>query len=157
MIVSLENIMPVIKKSLAEGRAVRFASTGGSMVPFIYNGDEIELIPPVRNINKSDIVLLEKETDKYVLHRVVKIKDGNVYLRGDAQNNSEGPFNTKSIIGIAKLSFHKGNERNHLISYWHFAGCAWIFFFPFTVFIYDIYRFSRRNAGSFLRKLQIIR
>lgn len=153
MMVSLEHLMPVIKKSLAEGKPVRFASTGSSMVPFIYNGDEIELIPVNEELNRCDIVLLEKEPKKYILHRIVKIEGEEIFLRGDAQSKAEGPFDMQNAIGIAGISYRKLKRREHTRGFWRFAGKVWVRLFPVPLFAYLVYKSIRRFAGKVLRKI----
>lgn len=156
MIVSLEHLIPVIRKSLSEGKPVRFSSTGSSMVPFIYNGDDIELMPINEELKRCDIILLEKDTNKYVLHRITKIDGGKIFLRGDAQSKAEGPFDIQNAIGIAGVSFRKGRRRNHTRGFWKFAGKVWVGFFPIPLFEYSVYKFIRRFAGIILRKLGIL-
>ncbi|MFA5011884.1 MAG: S24/S26 family peptidase [Ignavibacteria bacterium] len=157
MIVSLEHLIPVIRKSLSEGKPVRFTSTGSSMAPFIYNGDEIELLPINEKLKRCDIILLEKDTNKYVLHRIVKIDGEKAFLRGDAQSKAEGPFKKQKAIGIAGISYRKGRRRDHTKGYWSFAGKVWVRFFPITLFEYLVYKSLRRLAGIMLRKLGILR
>lgn len=43
MNVSAHHLMPVIRSALARGQRVNMTVTGCSMMPFIYNGDEVEL------------------------------------------------------------------------------------------------------------------
>ncbi len=162
MIVSIRDLMPIIKESFSQEKPVRFPSTGSSMMPFIRNNDVVELIPyshkstSLNSLCKGSIVLLEKEENVFIIHRIVKLSGNTFYLRGDAQRVSEGPFDLNSIIGIVNLSLHKSGERNHLLGFWKFAGKFWVSFFPLTIYTYDSYRFLRRFAGIILRKLHLL-
>lgn len=162
MNVSIEVLFPVIKKSLDEGKNVRFNSTGGSMTPFIYNNDEVELIPFVfddknnkSNLRKRDIVLI-KTSEKFILHRVIRYDSKKFYLRGDAQYLNEGPFSYENVIGIVRNSVHSGRKRNHREGFWRLAGTVWTAIFPVSLFIYNFYKGLRRLLAKILRGLKIL-
>ncbi|MFA7361286.1 MAG: S26 family signal peptidase [Candidatus Kapaibacterium sp.] len=155
MNVSIEHLFPVIKKSLDEGKCVRFISTGGSMMPFIYNDDEVKMMPFNKYIRKGDIVLL-KASDKFILHRVVRLDLNKFYIRGDAQNASEGPYSYENVIGVVSESVHKGRTRNHREGFWRFASAAWRAGFPISLFYFNFYKSLRRLLGKILRGLKIL-
>ena len=70
MIVHARELMPVILAALQRGQHVRLTATGGSMRPFLHNGDVVELEPldslPV--IGNVVLVRCGSDRERYVLH-----------------------------------------------------------------------------------------
>ena len=84
MNVPTSELMPVVGAALERGQRVRMTVTGGSMLPFLCGGEEIE-IERASSIRIGDIVIA-RVGDAYVLHRVVGMdRAGRIFLRGDAQ------------------------------------------------------------------------
>ena len=64
--------------------------TGGSMTPFLHNGDTVYLDVPDTPLKKGDIVLYTRENGRYILHRIKKVNsDGSFIMVGDAQQDLE--------------------------------------------------------------------
>lgn len=104
----IHELLPVIEIALARGQHVRMVAHGNSMRPFIRNGDEVELeavgFPPL----VGDVVLGRLLPREYVLHRVVQVDGGKVYLRGDAERRREGPFERQDVL--ARIRFRYRND-----------------------------------------------
>jgi len=77
-----------------------FTGSGNSMWPLIRDGiDTIEVRPVRGSLSAGDVVLFRDAQDKYVLHRIIEVKDGIYLLRGD---NTYAPdlVPKERIIGI---------------------------------------------------------
>lgn len=59
-----------------------FTNVGFSMYPLIRQREDILYIIKTDIYHKGDIVLY-KYNDKYILHRIIKIKDNNIVTAGD--------------------------------------------------------------------------
>lgn len=119
-------LMPVIRAALERGQGVRLTAKGRSMLPFIYDGETVELVPPRSSMMRGDIVLAQSAEDRYVLHRVVQIEGDVVYLRGDAQEHREGPLPRQAVLGRAVTASRNGRVRVLDRGGWHWAGLMWI-------------------------------
>jgi hypothetical protein len=119
-------LMPLIRAALERGQCVRLTANGSSMLPFIYNGETVELVPPRSSLMRGDIVLAQTAEDRYVLHRVVQIEGDAVFLRGDAQNHREGPLPRQAVLGRAVTCSHHGRVRVQDRGGWHWAGLVWM-------------------------------
>lgn len=119
-------LMPVIRAALERGQGVRLTANGSSMLPFIYDGETVELVPPRSSLMRGDIVLAQSAEDQYVLHRVVQIKGDMVFLRGDAQKHREGPLPRQAVFGRAITVSRNGCVRTLDRGGWHRAGLVWI-------------------------------
>lgn len=74
-----------ITSRIAEGERVRMRAKGNSMLPFIRDSkDEVVLEKPnKRSFQKGRLLLVQLSDKRYVLHRVEKIENNAVLLRGD--------------------------------------------------------------------------
>ena len=87
---------------LREGQThVPVVIAGQSMTPFLDPGDTVFLDLPSRPIERGDVILFSRFSQKYVLHRVVSVfPDGSLELLGDAQVRSERirPGDVRAIV-----------------------------------------------------------
>ncbi len=125
MNISIDEIIEVICPALERGQSIRLTATGGSMIPFIKDGDVCELSPPV-TLDLGDIVLAKSNSGKFCLHRIIKIAGGHFFLRGDAQDGFEGPFAKGDILGRVTMSYRKGQARALDRGVWRLAGLIWL-------------------------------
>ena len=130
MIISIDETIPVICSALGRGQRIRLTVGGGSMTPFIRDGDVCEVSPP-STLALGHIVLAKSRSGKYCLHRIVKIVGDHFFLRGDAQDGLEGPFATSDILGRVTMSYRKGHARALDRGLWRFAGLIWVGTAPF--------------------------
>jgi len=119
-------LMPIVRAALERGQTVRMTAHGGSMLPFIYDGETVELVPPRPSWRLGDIVLAQSAAERYVLHRIVKIAGESAFLRGDSQNYYEGPFPPQAILGRAVTAAGQGRLRRLDRGVWHWAGLLWL-------------------------------
>ncbi len=106
---SLEEMMPLIKEKIAAGGEVTFTVTGNSMLPMLHDRvDTVTLVPPVFPLKKHDLPFYCRQDGKYILHRLVRIKDGNYIIRGDNCNYTELGITDADIIGTVKSFTRKG-------------------------------------------------
>jgi len=129
MIVDAHELMPIICSALQRGQHVRLTATGGSMRPFMHNGDVVELEPLDSLPARGDVVLVRcgSERERYVLHRVVRVESEKLFIRGDAQEYCEGPYtvafcracmasiySAQCLVAPAHRSAKGGSEGGHL-------------------------------------------
>lgn len=120
-------LMPLIEHALSRNQPVRMTVHGLSMVPFIFNGDTIDIEPAKAPLLSGEIVLARHAQEQFVVHRIVRITGGRFFLRGDAHTFSqeEGPIRSEDIIGRVICSSHKGRIRSHNGGVWKTAGQIW--------------------------------
>lgn len=156
MIVSAREIMPVIHAALKRGQNVQMTANGCSMLPFLYDGDVVELEPMRFLPGPGDVVLVQCSEERYVLHRVVRLEGDGFFLRGDAQANCEGPFKCSDILGRVTKSKHKGHIRTHDRGAWRIAGLIWIHCGPLGSRLLRLAYQTRCFIGRVLRRMQRI-
>jgi hypothetical protein len=92
----------VLRETLGSGMRVRMPATGLSMRPFIHAGEHVAFAPCHKGKpTRGEILLVRQSSGELLLHRVVRVDETGVYLRGDAQVFTEGPFSSEQIIARA--------------------------------------------------------
>lgn len=95
-------LMPVVKELVAMGQTVRIPMHGRSMRPFIPAQGAVVCLDRVQApLRNGEVLLVRKDKDKYVLHRLVRVRDGAVWLNGDALPELEGPFPLENVLARA--------------------------------------------------------
>lgn len=99
-------LMPVVIDQLQK-RDVTLLVNGNSMLPFYKHKKTSVTLSKIDKITKYDVILY-KYNNKYILHRIVKIKANLVTCRGDGLLTKE-IINKEDIIAIVK--YHKTKDK----------------------------------------------
>lgn len=143
--IALDTLMPLIREELAQGRSVRFAPRGISMLPMLRQGlDTVTISPLPGKLKKYDLPLYQRDDGKYILHRIIRVKDTYTCI-GDNQFAKETGVRHDQVIGLV-TEFTRG-EKTISVENWRYRlYCR----------IWDISRFPRRcwrKGKSLLRRL----
>ncbi len=133
MLVSLEEMAPVIRAGLAQGQEVVLTITGNSMAPFLrHQRDQVVLVAAdPATLQPGDVPLYRRKNGQFVLHRIVERDDGTCRRRlgdkdalpsahvgaalhftmlGDAQTDLEPRIEEEQIIARAAAFLRKGKR-----------------------------------------------
>ena len=94
-----EDFASIAQEVLGRGRALRFRAKGGSMSPFIRNGDVVEVVPLEGKINLGDIVLYRSSHGNTVIHRVIQRSKRSIITKGDSVPSSDQPMLSRQVLG----------------------------------------------------------
>lgn len=108
---------------LKAGQWMRFLPLGGSMVPFLRQGDIVSICPGY-DCRAGDIVL-SQTGDTLVLHRVVAKKNGGIITKGDSLGRLDTPVTREQILGTAVIRERQGKVRRLDRLGARFLGLAW--------------------------------
>ena len=101
-------LMPLVTAALGRGQRVRMTVYGGSMLPFLLPGDEVELAPADHPPVVGQICLVRGRPGFYLLHRVVRTAPGRVWTQGDGHGYAEGPFHVGQVLANVVLVRRRG-------------------------------------------------
>lgn len=107
--ISMSELVPLIKEVIDGGGKFSFKVTGSSMFPLLIEGRDSVILEKVHTLKAGDIILYQRDDGNYVLHRIVKIKNNELYLCGDAQFVVEYPIRYDQVIAVV-TSFIRGGE-----------------------------------------------
>lgn len=80
-----DELLPLIRERLASGNKIRYLPfCGVSMLPLLRQGvDSVEIAPLPEKLKKYDLPVYQSHTGKYIMHRVVAVKDDHYICLGD--------------------------------------------------------------------------
>ena len=137
------------KELAAHGRLI-YPNVGKSMMPLLRQRRDLMVITrkPEGRLKLYDTVLF-KRGGKYILHRIVKVRENDYVLRGDNQWRSEYGVTDAQIIGVLSAVVRDGKEisvsnKKYLMYVW-WMRC----FYPFRAAAL----FMKNMIGRMKRKL----
>lgn len=108
--VRLEELLPLIQEQLGQGKQVKFAPHGTSMLPMLRQGrDSVILSPVPRKLKKYDLPLYRRDNGQFVLHRVIRVGDTYTCM-GDHQFIPEPGLRHDQMIGLVTAFYRDKKE-----------------------------------------------
>ena len=105
----MENKKSKFEDIIERDGKILYMTHGISMQPMLKECENPVVISKIeRKPQKYDVVLY-KRGSKYILHRIVKIKNGNYVIRGDNCYNNEYDITDSNIIGVLS-GYYKGEK-----------------------------------------------
>jgi hypothetical protein len=101
VIISGANLAELISAVHDKGAAFRFKAGGASMRPAILN-DDILTLSPLQGIppfTGEVVAFSHPQSNRLILHRVVKKKGNSYFLRGDSQSWVDANIPAENILG----------------------------------------------------------
>ena len=116
-----------IASRIAEGERVRMRAKGNSMLPFIRDSkDEVVLKKPNKqSFQKGRLLLVQLADKRYVLHRVEKIENNTVLLRGDGNLSILESCTVDDVIAEVIAVMRGGKEIKVGSFKWKLYGYLW--------------------------------
>lgn len=126
-IISNELYFAEVQRMLDEGKEVRIRIKGGSMRPFIDDGDSVLLQAYRGESLRLGSNVLAKHEGKYVFHRYVGKKNAQIVLAGDGNLVLQEYISRPDIIAIASIHFPQNSalEINLNRSWARLRGLGW--------------------------------
>lgn len=133
-----------IREVLASGGVFRIYPRGTSMLPLLREGvDSVALERSDGALSKDDIAFYQRDNGDYVLHRVIKSKNGYI-MCGDNQLTLERGIEQRHIIGKV-CAIYRGEKQLPMSGLkYRFYCMLWRSFFIRRVY----FRLRRIKNGS---------
>ena len=130
-----------LKEMIEQNMGVSVVISGNSMSPFLVNQRDVIYLSKInRKLKKGDLVLYQRLSGQYVVHRIVKVKKSGYYLAGDNQIAIEGPILDKQIFGLVTKVKRKGKWIEAGNFWWEFFEHVWVYLLPWRMIILKIYK-----------------
>ncbi len=98
----LNSQLPAMREALESGKKIEFETHGHSMIPLLHDGgDKVILKLNEMPLKVNDVALCKTSDGRYVLHRVIDIRNGGYVLKGDNCVNTEFCKADEDVIGVA--------------------------------------------------------
>ena len=136
--VLLEEYRELLKDESVE--ALPLVISGNSMSPFLIHGrDTIYLSRLTRPVKRGDVLLYQRDSGAYILHRVYKIEGDSFTMVGDAQTELELGIRPEQVIAIMTSAERKGKKQAPGSFWWEFFEKIWIRMVPLRPIVRKIY------------------
>ena len=130
----------VLKELVEEGKEVSMLISGNSMSPFLcHERDTVFFKAPDRELRVGDIVFFQRQSGRYILHRICRVKKDGYYIVGDAQSEIEGPVSREQIFAIVTKVKRKGQLIKPGDFWWEFFEKVWPRVIPLRPAIEKLY------------------
>ena len=132
-ILDTQAFLDTVCELLRQGqRGVAIPVAGGSMVPFLHDGDTVQLELPDTPLKRGDIVLYTRPSGRYILHRIYRVnRNGSFIMVGDAQQELEYIGSREQIHARVTSVRHKGKPDRPGSLRWWFYRHIWLWVVPF--------------------------
>lgn len=139
----------MIEELEKEGKLI-YSNHGTSMMPLIKQGrDLVVIVKPGGRLKKYDVPLYRfGNSRRYILHRIIKVRESDYVIRGDNCLNKEYGISDSDIIGVLSKVIRKGKEVSVEDTGYRIYSRFWHFIFP----VRYVYMRTRRLAGKLLRR-----
>lgn len=97
---------------LEKNGSMTYSNVGTSMMPLLKQGRDLFTVTKKgsERCRKYDVVLYRRPPDKYVLHRVVEVRENDYVILGDNCINKEYGITDDDILGVMTSFVHKGKQ-----------------------------------------------
>lgn len=126
-----DELMELVRERLAQGQKVRYLPFAGvSMLPMLrMKKDSVELAPLPEKLKKYDLPVYQYPSGKYVMHRVVDVKDTHYVCLGDNTWEYETIY-PEMLVGVVS-AFKRGNKRIEVDALgYRLYSRIWVALFP---------------------------
>lgn len=141
---SINDLVPLIKECISEGKKVNMRVTGVSMSPLLHNRRDTVVLEKADTLKKYDIVLHERSNGKYILHRIIKKKGDVLTIAGDFEIEKEYPVYTSQVIARVCGFVRNGVYHDVDEAFFKFYAMVWVAIFPFRFKALELLQFVRR-------------
>ena len=118
-----------------EGRLI-YSNVGDSMRPLIRQGRDLVVIERKNGrLRKYDVPLYRRDSGQYVLHRVLKVREGDYVLCGDNRWYRETGITDGHILGVLTAVVRDGKELPVTDWRYRFYVHLWCDLFPLRAFV----------------------
>lgn len=105
--------------------------SGSSMTPFLVHGrDTVYLSKVSRPLRRGDMVLYQRKSGAYILHRICRVRDGSFDIVGDAQTVIEHGVRREQIFAVVRAAKRKGRMQQPGCFWWTFFEKFWVRVIP---------------------------
>lgn len=134
-------LLPEIVRMLDAGHTVTLRLRGFSMRPFLEDNRDKALLTKAGDVRVGDPVLAEISSGHFVLHRIVRLENNEVTLRGDGNLGVEH-CRLQDVKGAVIGFYRKGRETLDRTdgAKWRLYSFVWMHLFPVRRYLLAAYR-----------------
>lgn len=122
---------------LEKNGSMTYSNVGVSMMPLLKEGRDLFTVRKkgAQRCKKYDVVLYRRPPAKYVLHRVIRVRDNDYVILGDNCINKEYGITDNDIIGVMTSFVHNGKKHSVNETGYRLYSCIWVGAAPLRVLL----------------------
>lgn len=140
---SMKDLHPIISECIRDGGQFVFYPGGISMLPTIKPNEDCVILVEAESVRKYDLVLFVRSSGNYVLHRIIREKNGEYIIMGDNQTWTETITGEQIIAKVSEIRKKNGD----ILTFSDFSSFR-------TISSLFISKFSRRVINRLKRILK---
>jgi len=139
-----EQIIQEAVHLVQDGVSVTFPVKGRSMLPFITGGRESVILQKPGSLQRGQVVLAQVGTDRYVVHRIIKVEADRITLMGDGNIRGTESCTPANVLAVATHVVDEKGRRRPLDSFIQLAKAhIWYMIRPLRRYILAGFRLLR--------------
>lgn len=148
----MSNRKSTFEEELRRSGKLVYTNVGCSMLPLLRQGKDLMVISPrpAERLKRYDAVLY-KRGDKYILHRILKVRKNDYVICGDHNWRREYGITDSQIIGILSSFVRDGKEISvtdrHYLLYVH-LWCDFFYIRAAVLWCTAVLRHLKRKLGA---------
>ena len=141
-----------IEEELSKHGYCASTTRGTSMEPLFRTGRDMVVIKRAEGeMKKYDVVLYRYPSGKYVLHRIIKVKENEYIIRGD--NTFRLEYIPKDrILGVLERFNRRGKSHTVEDKGFKVYSRIWNFIYPVRFVFHLMYRLAAKTYRLFFKK-----
>lgn len=133
--------LPQVVELIEEGHEVTLMAKGNSMRPFIEDGRDKLVFGKVDKLSIGDVILAEPIDGVFVCHRIEKMDNGIITMRGDGNISSTETFTSDRVRAKLLKVIRLGKTYNLATSRkWKMYSAVWTRLLPARRYFLALYR-----------------
>lgn len=125
----MDQLIQLVQLQLTEKGSASLTVTGTSMLPILRPLKDRVVLAPPKKFKKGDIILYQRDNRQFVLHRILRKKEGYVICCGDNQWEKERVENTWVLAVVT--DFYKLSKKYSITAGWYrLYQWVWVNLFP---------------------------
>lgn len=133
--VEQSELIRVVRESVNAGGSVRITVVGNSMYPFLRNGTDSVVLTSADDIRPCDVLFYVRADGHCVLHRCIKIKNGEYVMCGDNQTEPEYGIKRENIVAAARVFYRGDRKITDKTAWYRLYKLLWCTLFPLRPFM----------------------
>lgn len=120
-----EIFLKEVSSLIADGHDVTLRVRGVSMRPFLEDRRDKIVLTRVKEVKEGDAVLAEIAPGKYVYHRIAKIEEEKITLKGDGNIFGTEECHIRKIVASTKHFIRRGRRYSPEERVWRWYSALW--------------------------------
>ena len=133
--VDQSELIRVVREAAESGGETRITVVGNSMYPFLRNGIDSVVLTAAGDIRPCDVLFYLRGDGHCVLHRCIKIKNGEYVMCGDNQTELEYGIKKENIIAAARVFYRGDRKITDKTAWYRLYKLLWCTLFPMRPFM----------------------